>query len=455
MIKEGSAVVWKFSCEAWKFPRRGFQGGGPPLAPHFVAKKTEFFCDKVIRRIVSVAREWGRNNVEIDKTTKKLYNINIGRGEIMGPVRLTYHKGYRHKDGTPYSPKHDDRNGFTKPKSAKGNFYMNFAGKNYGGETFLDGEENCYKALFRPHIKAQNAKNRKARHPERNLSLKQYYEKHPPEETLLYLGNKDNYADPRKLLEVFADYVKWLETLEDKEKGCGIELLNAALHTDEGGACHIQCRQIYYYTDKNGNLAISQNKALEGLGFGRPDPTRKTDRLNNAKQTFTAIGREKLFEIARSHGVELITEPLPQKDVGKTLDEYIAHDKAKLREKELEAREEDLERRERSLTIDEKDREDYYAFVEDKREREAAEAAERRCEQMLREKEEIQVRYADVLENAQEYVQKAPETTRDKETIPDTPKAQTPLKTPQRRYDVDALLQQWDDDHDDDPEMSL
>lgn len=368
----------------------------------------------------------------------------------MEAVRLTFHKGYRHKDGTPYSPKHDDRNGFEKEKSAENNVYENYAALTWGGETFYDSEIAGYKSCFGAHIKRYNAQRKKERHPEECMDIKQYYKKHPPEETLMYLGNKDNNVGSEVLLEVFHIYREWLNsTCVDNDKGCGVELLNSALHMDEATP-HIQFRQMYYYTDKYGNFEISQNKALEGLGYGKGI---------NAKKDFTAASREKLIEIARSRGVELITEPLPKEEVGRTREEYIAHEKLKAERAEMEQdfqeREKDLERRERDLTIDEKDREDYYAFVEAKREREVAEAAERRREQMLCEKEESQVRYADVLENARENVQETPETTKGKETIPDTPKAQTSLKTPYRGYDVQRLLQQWDNDHNDDPEMSL
>lgn len=433
--------------------------------------------------------------------SQRNYIINIGRGEIMEPVRETYHKGYRHKDGTPFPPEHNDRNGYEKPNSASGNFYMNFAGHEYldnekvyyrhdekdNMKTFLDGEIACYEKKFRPHIKVQNARNKKGRHPERNVSLKQYYEKHPPEETLFYLGNMDNYVEPRKLLEVFVEYLKWLETF--RKKDYGIEVLNAALHTDENEACHIQNRQIYYYTDKDGNLQISQNKALEMLGFERPDPTREIDKYNNAKQTFTAICREKLFEIAKSHGVELITEPLPREEVGKSLDEYIARDNLRKENKALEKRKEDLERRESSLTIDEKAwkeeqktlraekenakqelekmkkkqkalcvetekakqdlekvREDvvcevqklgglkaYNEFRKAERDEKAKQEAERKAQEERERQEKIAAEREQLKRDMQERIQaafqEAPETTEDEKPIPEHPKYKSPLKT--------------------------
>lgn len=394
----------------------------------------------------------------------------------MEAVRLTFHKGYRNAKGRPYNVKHNDRDGFEKPKSAENNVYRNYAALTWGGETFLDGEMACYEACFRPHIKAQNDKNKKARHPERNVSLKQYYEKHPPEETLMYLGNKDNNVGSEVLLEVFHEYRDWLNsTCVDNEKGCGVELLNAALHMDEATP-HMHFRQMYYYTDKYGDFEISQNKALEGLGYGKGV---------KAKKDFTAVSREKMKEIARSHGVELIEKPLPEDEVGRTLEEYIVHEQMKAEqaameqdfqkreeaicaetenakqviqaeraamEQDFQLREEDLERRERSLAVDEKDREDYYAFVEDKREREAAEAAERRREQMSHGKEESHARYAAILER----VQKAPETPETVSEYPNTPETQTPLKNDLRgQYDggddsnVEIICVEDDDPNDD------
>ncbi|MDE7398571.1 MAG: hypothetical protein K2N06_03495 [Oscillospiraceae bacterium] len=66
-----------------------------------------------------------------------------------------------------------------------------------------------------------------------------------------------------------------------------------------------------------------RKKVFNELGYERPDETHKEGRFNNVKQTFDAVCWEKLFEFAKNHGVELISKPLPKKDVGLSIDEYI------------------------------------------------------------------------------------------------------------------------------------
>lgn len=278
----------------------------------------------------------------------------------MKPVRLAFHKGYKHMNGKNYKREHNQREKIAKSKSAENNVYENYAGLTWGGETFSKGEMAGYKALFGAYLKSYNKKRDDERHPERRMNVKQYYEKHPPEETLLYLGNMDNNAGSEVLLEVFHEYREWLnKECVNEDEGCGIELLNAALHMDEATP-HIHFRQIYYYTDKDGNFQISQNKALAGLGYERPDPATKSSKTNNAKVTFTAISREKLIEIAKSHGVELITEPLPKKESGKTLDEYKAREQMREERKQWEtemgaeqaAMEQEFQEREKALCVE-------------------------------------------------------------------------------------------------------
>lgn len=386
----------------------------------------------------------------------------------MEAVRLTFHKGYRHKDGTPYSPKHDDRNGFSKSKSAENNVYENHAALTWGGETFYDSEIACYKACFGQHIKRYNAQRKKERHPEECIDIEQYYKKHPPEETLLYLGNKDNNVGSEVLLEVFHDYRAWLQSeCVDDDKGCGVELLNDALHMDEATP-HIQLRQIYYYTDKYGNFQISQNKALAGLGFERPDMTSKTSRKNNAKVTFTAVCREKLIEIAKSHGVELIEEPLPKEESGRSLEDYIAHEKLKEEQQALYAETESAKQAiqaERDALCVEKEkakqeleriREDmahevqelgglkaYNALKKAERDEKAKQEAEREAQKERERQEKIAAERERLKQETQgrvQAIQNTPETPDSVEVIPDTPKAQTPLKNDCRSSEAYAKL---------------
>lgn len=235
----------------------------------------------------------------------------------MGKARLTYHNGYRDKNGKAYNTKHNDRENFEKPKNADMNEYWDY--QKWGTETFSESEKTFYIHAFSDFVKTHNEKCKKRGQYARCTTIEEYREKHPPEETLLYIGTKN--VDSAKLKAVFDDFSDFLKQNCNNDT-CGIELLNAALHTDETTP-HIHFRKVYWYTDKDGNAQISQSKALAGLGFERPDKTKKEGRYNNAKVTFDRICREKLFEIAKNHGVELETEPLPKNEVGLPLDEYI------------------------------------------------------------------------------------------------------------------------------------
>lgn len=351
-----------------------------------------------------------------------------------------------------------------------------------------NSEMACYEACYRPHIKAQNARNKKGRHPERNLSLKQYYEMHPPEETLLYLGNMDNHVSEDVLWAVFEDYREWLvNECHDDDKGCGVELLNAALHMDEATP-HIQYRQMYYATDRYGDFVVSQNKVLAGLGYNRPDPTCDVDRKNNAKVTFTAVCRAKMIEIAKSHGVELIEEPLPREESGKTLEEYKAREQMKAERAEMEQKiRVEKENAEQELAAHEQAIENAYDELEKAIEKSKAEIkqneeikrdqrqetddmkgyiahkrkkADEQAEQEAREEREKCERLAQELcekakqavtaekivsrgnpqkaaeeENERENVQNASETSETVKAIPDTLKTQTPLKNAYSAYD--------------------
>lgn len=245
--------------------------------------------------------------------------------------RLTYHSGYRNAMGKAYNSKHDQREAFSKkPRQAdRGratqNVYWDY-GKKLGGATFSENETLFYQRFLGPTIERKNKKAIERRQYGRTQTVAQYKEKHPPEEVLLYLGTEN--VNVEALEAVFRDFRAWLMSDGwDREKG-GIMPLNAALHLDETTP-HIHFRQVYLCKGKDGGWEVSQNKALEALGYQRPDPTKPTGKYNNAKMTFTAACRGKLQELARSYGVELETEPLPKTEVGLPLKEYVQREQAR------------------------------------------------------------------------------------------------------------------------------
>lgn len=243
--------------------------------------------------------------------------------------RLTMHKGYRGQNGKAYNSKHNQRESFQKNERTADNVYWDYTVGGWGGKadgTFSENEMGFYRKYFSRYIKQQNEKDRKSGHYGRMKTLQSYKEKHPPEETLLYFGKHG--VDMDVFMDVAQEYHDWhMMRFWNPKKG-GIQVLNRALHVDET-TLHEQYRQVYMYLDKDGNWQVSQNKALELLGIERPDPTKPISRTNNAKMTYTKMCREMLFEIAREHGLELETVPLPKDEVGLSLKEYIEREKAR------------------------------------------------------------------------------------------------------------------------------
>jgi len=94
----------------------------------------------------------------------------------------------------------------------------------------------------------------------------------------------------------------------EKRFGSHVHILDWALHLDEGTP-HIHERHVFDCENQYGELCPQQEKVLEALGVPLPNPDKPKGRHNNRKQTFDAICRELLFEIAQKHGLHLDHEP--------------------------------------------------------------------------------------------------------------------------------------------------
>lgn len=193
-------------------------------------------------------------------------------------------------------------------------------------------EADFYEAHFRAALDAQNERHRKAGNKSRIRTMDEYRTARNtcPESTLFYLGNVDNNAGPKVLQKVVVEFWMWRKTAFPQVKS-----LDLALHI-EGGAPHIHERHVFIGHDKDGNEVVNQEAALREMGVKPPKPG-KIDRFNNAKMTFTEICREKMIEIARSHGVEILTEPREAGKAGQSQAKYITQDEQR---KAAEAREE-------------------------------------------------------------------------------------------------------------------
>lgn len=225
-------------------------------------------------------------------------------------MRATIHNGRTGKDGA-YNTKHNDRQFDIRnaehidPERVKDNRYWNWTGN--PETTFEAAEQAFYEKHIQKHLDAQNARYKAQRHAERAKTMDEY-RKSPqtcPEEVILQIGKLGDTIPADMMARIIQEQINW-----EQKQFPGVKVLNVALHMDEQGAPHIHERRAWVYTDKNGNLAISQNKSLEQMGVELPNPDRPRGRFNNRKQTFSRMCREHLLQICREHGLEI--EEIPQ-----------------------------------------------------------------------------------------------------------------------------------------------
>ena len=233
-------------------------------------------------------------------------------------MRASRHNGRSGKHGV-YDIKHNDRN-FDVANSehidaerTKLNVYWDcYQGYCLNGDTserkmtFTEIEKAYYFEHYGDHVDAQNERNEKAGHAERNRTTDDVLKNNKtcPEESILQLGNIDCSVTPDVLAKVVAEFFEEFE----KRYGSHVHILDWALHLDEATP-HVHVRQVYDALNKYGELCPQQEKALEELGFELPDPTKKRSRFNNRKMCFDAECRKLFLDIGQKNGVELEYEP--------------------------------------------------------------------------------------------------------------------------------------------------
>ena len=233
-------------------------------------------------------------------------------------MRASRHNGRSGKHGV-YDVKHNDRN-FDVANSehidaerTKLNVYWDcYQGYCLNGDTserkmtFTEIEKAYYFEHYGDHVDAQNERNEKAGHAERNRTTDDVLKNNKtcPEESILQLGNIDCSVTPDVLAKVVAEFFEEFE----KRYGSHVHILDWALHLDEATP-HVHGRQVYDALNKYGELCPQQEKALEELGFELPDPTKKRSRFNNRKMCFDAECRKLFLDIGQKNGVELEYEP--------------------------------------------------------------------------------------------------------------------------------------------------
>lgn len=239
-------------------------------------------------------------------------------------MRATIHNGRTSRLGA-FTPRHNDRNfnishaEHIDPERVKNNRYWNWTGN--PETTFEAAEAAFYEKHIRQHLDAQNARYKAQRHAERVKSMDEY-RKSPqtcPEEVILQIGKLGDTIPADMMARIIQEQINW-----EQKTFPGVKVLNVALHMNEQGAPHIHERRAWVYTDKDGNLAISQNKALEQMGVELPNPDKPRGRFNNRKQVFSRMCREHLLQICKEHGLEIEEIPQEKSRSGRTLEDYQA-----------------------------------------------------------------------------------------------------------------------------------
>ena len=235
-------------------------------------------------------------------------------------MKLTRHNGRSGKHGT-YNPRHNDRrfdvenSEHIDAERARQNVYWDC----YRGFTTHDFRESpeqpdfsfeeiermYYYEHYSDHVDAQNARNEKTRHTERNRTVDDLLKNNKtcPEESIYQIGTIEESVPPGTLALIVSEFYEEFE----RRFGSHIHILDWALHLDESTP-HIHERHVFDCENKYGEIAPQQEKALEALGFDLPDPDKPLSRRNNRKIAFDAACRKMLFEIAKRHGLELEEE---------------------------------------------------------------------------------------------------------------------------------------------------
>lgn len=236
-------------------------------------------------------------------------------------MRVTIHNARTGKNGT-FSPRHNDRDfdmshaEHIDSDKTNLNRYWNWTGNLE--ISFADAEKAFYEKYIQQHLNAQNDRYRAHRHAERTKTMDEYRTSPQtcPEEVILMIGKMGDTIPADMAARIIQEQLNW-----EQKTFPGVKILDVALHMDEK-TVHVHERRVWTYTDKQGNLAIGQNKALEEMGIDLPNPNKPRSRYNNRKITFSQICRKHFMEICRENGLEIQEEVLDKSKRGLDLLEY-------------------------------------------------------------------------------------------------------------------------------------
>ncbi len=237
--------------------------------------------------------------------------------------------------------KHNDRNfdlsaaPHVDDSRTKLNKYYTFNGDTE--HSFSEIEFEFYREHFTQHVEAQNQRNVNGGHPERNMTIEEYYrhKRYRPEDKILQIGNIKEHASGEELWECAMEYKDRFNQIY----GDHCVILDMALHLDEATP-HVHIRRVWVAEDNNGLESVNQARALEQLGVHMPKPEKYENRYNNRKITQTHTDWELFRSVCIEKGFD-IEEINPEKKTQKHLD-TLAYKKKEL-EKDIEERQRTLD----------------------------------------------------------------------------------------------------------------
>lgn len=251
-------------------------------------------------------------------------------------MRATRHNArYCKRDGHVFSPKHNDRNydyenapNINADKTPM-NIYFNvydgiYRHKNRQGKMTFEEAENKF---YEEHFKAQYLKQQQAYEAKgQQCYMKSFEEwksakRYVPEETYMQIGKVGETIDEKLFTDTVADYIAGMQSWS-KQNGEPFTILDWSIQYDEA-VPQIHIRQVWHYTDDDGNLCIGQSKALEQAGIPLPNPTKKQSSKNNRKQTYDKYVRQFWLDTCERHGLAIEREPLMDVDHDKTKEEIL------------------------------------------------------------------------------------------------------------------------------------
>ena len=233
-------------------------------------------------------------------------------------MKATRHNGRAGKNGV-YNPKHNDREFDVSHADhidvvrEKQNIYWDcFQGFRTGmtedeeQASFADVEKQFYSIFYHDSVEAQNERNIRTRHPERNKTTDSLLQdkRTCPEESILQIGNIDESVDGETLVKIACAFISELE----ERYGEHIHFLDWSLHMGEGTP-HIHERHVFDAVDSYGLRKPQQEKALEALGIPLPDPDKKPGAKNNRKMIFDKICRDLFLDICEQHDLYVDRDP--------------------------------------------------------------------------------------------------------------------------------------------------